>query len=108
MNKVHIKVGDMVSVRCGKDKKKRGRVLAISKREKKAIVQGVMVVSKHVKPRKVGDESGIVKTESALYTCKLQLVCPSCDSATRVGHRINDDGKKIRFCKKCNKEISSK
>ena len=108
MSKLHIKVGDMVAVRCGKDKKKRGRVLAVSKREQKAIVQGVMMVSKHVKPRKVGDESGIIKTESALYACKLQLVCPHCDAATRVGHRFDDNGKKVRFCKKCDKNIISK
>lgn len=107
MNKLHIKVGDMVAVRCGKDKKKRGRVLAVSRIEKKAIVQGVMIVKKHVKPRKVGDDSGVIETESALYACKLQLVCPSCDKATRVRHKIGENGKKIRVCKKCGKEISS-
>lgn len=105
---LNIKVGDQVLVRSGKDKKKRGRVIAISIKEKKAIVSGVMIVSKHVKPRKVGDQSGIVKTESAINCCKLQLVCPNCNSPTRVGHRFSDDGTKFRVCKKCKQDIVKK
>ena len=59
------------------------------------------MVSKHVKPRKAGDPSGIIKTEAAIYASKVQLVCPKCGKATRVGHKIYADGKKDRLCKKC-------
>ena len=105
---LNIKVGDQVLVRSGKDKKKRGRVIAISIKENKAIVSGVMIISKHVKPRKVGDQSGIVKTESAIRCEKLQLICPNCNSPTRVGHRFGDDGVKFRVCKKCKQDIVKK
>lgn len=105
---LNIKVGDQVLVRSGKDRKKRGRVLAISIKENKALVSGVMIVSKHVKARKVGDQSGIVRTESAINCCKLQLVCPNCDSPTRVAHRFDENGTKFRVCKKCRKDIVQK
>ena len=59
------------------------------------------MVSKHVKPRKAGQEGGIVKTESALYACKVQLVCPHCGKSTRIAHKFMEDGKKKRSCKKC-------
>ena len=71
------------------------------KKEDKVIVEGINVVKKHVKPRKAGDPSGIIETEAAIYACKVQLVCPKCGEATRVGHKIYADGKKDRLCKKC-------
>jgi large subunit ribosomal protein L24 len=101
VRKTHVKVGDNVLVLCGKDRGKRGKVLAVSVREKKAIVSGVNVVSKHVKAGKIGDEGGIVRVESALYLCKLQLVCPSCDRAVRASRKFDENGKKQRVCKKC-------
>lgn len=104
-NKIHVRVGDMVCVICGKDKKKRGRVIAVSRSEGKAIVSGVMIISKHVKARKAGDESGIIKTESAIRTCKLQVVCPKCDKSTRIAHSIDENGIKKRICKKCGQEL---
>jgi len=105
VRKCHLRVGDSVLVLCGKDKGKRGKVLALSHRESKAIVSGVMVVSKHVKSKKVDGESGIFKTESAIYSCKLKVVCNNCDCGTRVKYVLND-GKKKRVCKKCDGEIS--
>lgn len=100
-NKVHVKTGDIVSVLSGKDRGKRGKVLAVSPKEGKVMVEGVNIVSKHVKPRRAGEEGGIVKTESAIYSCKVQLVCSKCDKPTRIGHKLNDDGKKCRVCKHC-------
>lgn len=106
--KVHIKVGDMVSVLSGKDKKKRGRVIAVSAREGKALVSGINKVKKHLKARRIGDDTGIVEAEAPIYTCKLQIICPHCDKTTRVERKINDQDIKVRVCKKCKKEISSK
>ena len=99
MSKVHVKTGDEVIVIQGKDRGKKGKVLQVSPSEGKVIVEGVNIVSKHVKPRKMGEAGGIIKAESALYADKVQLICPKCGQATRVGHVI-EDGKKFRVCKK--------
>ena len=99
MSKVHIKTGDEVIVIQGKDRGKKGKVLQVAPSEGKVIVEGVNIVSKHVKPRKMGEAGGIIKAESALYADKVQLICPKCGQPTRVGHII-EDGKKFRVCKK--------
>ena len=100
MSKVHVKTGDTVVVINGKDSGAKGKVMQVSPSEGKVIVQGVNIVSKHVKPRKMGEAGGIIKAESALYADKVQLVCPKCGRPTRVGHMIDDKGKKVRVCKK--------
>ena len=106
MNKVHVRTGDEVIVINGKDRGKKGKVLEVSPSEGKVIVEGVNVVSKHVKPRKMGEQGGIIKAESALYADKVQLVCPKCKQPTRVGHVVETDKdgkkKKYRVCKKEN------
>ncbi len=63
------------------------------------------MVNKHVRPMHQGEQGGIVKAESAMYTSKVMLVCPSCGKATRVGHRFKKSGRKVRVCKKCDKDI---
>ena len=100
MNKVHVRTGDEVIVINGKDRGKKGKVLEVSPSEGKVIVEGVNMVSKHVKPRKMGEQGGIIKAESALYADKVQLVCPKCGQATRVGHE-GAGKEKVRVCKKC-------
>ena len=97
MNKVHVKTGDEVIVINGKDRGKKGKVLEVSPSEGKVIVEGVNVVSKHVKPRKMGEQGGIIKAESALY-------CPDCKKGVRVAHKIEGD-KKIRVCAKCGRKL---
>lgn len=100
MSKVHVKSGDTVEVINGKNRGKQGKVLEVSPKEGKVIVEGVNVVTKHVKPRQMGEPGGLIKAESALYADKVQLVCPKCGKATRVGHE--GTGKdKVRVCKKC-------
>ena len=104
MSKLHIKTGDTVKLLTG-DKQyrgKTGKVLEVSPKEGKVIVEGLNKVKKHVKPRKAGDPSGIIETESAVYACKVQLVCPKCNNAVRVGTKV-EDGKKYRVCKQCGK-----
>lgn len=106
MSKMKIKTGDTVMILTGNDENrgKTGKVLEVSPDEGKVIVEGLNLVSKHVKPRKAGDPSGIIKAESAIYACKVALVCPKCGKQTRVGFTV-EDGKKVRICKKCNKVI---
>ena len=101
---MNIKKGDTVIVISGKDKGKKGKVIKAMPKENKLIVEGVNIVSKHVKPRKMGEAGGIIKAESALYADKVQLICPKCSQPTRVGHAIDGD-KKVRVCKKCNAQF---
>ena len=100
MNKLHVKKGDEVVVINGKDRGTRGKVMEVSPSEGKVIVEGVNLVTKHVKPRRMGEPGGLVKAESALYACKVQLICPKCGRPTRTGSKINDKGQKVRTCKK--------
>lgn len=104
MNKVHVKTGDTVIMLSGRDKGKEGKVIAVSPKEDKVIVEGCNYVTKHVKPRRVGEQGGIAKAESAVYASKVQLVCSSCSKPTRVAHKIEGD-KKVRVCKKCGKSL---
>ncbi|MDO5124263.1 MAG: 50S ribosomal protein L24 [Eubacteriales bacterium] len=105
MNNVHVKTGDTVVVISGKDKGKKGKVLAVSPKEGKIIVEKVNMVSKHVKPRKMGEQGGIVKAESAFYACKAQVYCSHCKKATRVAHKVADNGTKTRVCAKCGEKL---
>ena len=105
MNKVHVKTGDTVVVLSGKDKGKKGKVMAVSPSEGKVIVEKINMVSKHVKPRRMGEPGGIIKAEGAMYASKVQVVCPRCKEPTRVGHKIYEDGSKARTCVKCGEEL---
>lgn len=104
MNKLHVKTGDTVRILSGKDKGKEGKILEVSPSEKKVIVEGLNLVTKHVKPRAMGQQGAIVKAEAPLYACKVMVVCPECGKPTRVGHQVVD-GKKMRSCKKCGKSF---
>ncbi len=105
IKKMHVKTGDTVLILSGKDRGKKGKVLQVSPKEGKVIVEGINIVSKHVKPRKMGEQGGIVKAEGAMYACKVQVVCPRCGKATRVSHKIYEDGTKERICKKCGEAL---
>lgn len=105
IKKVHVKTGDTVVVISGSEKGKKGKVLAVSPKEGKVIIEKVNLVSKHLKPRKMGDQGGIVEAEGAMYASKVQIVCPRCGKATRVAHKILEDGTKERICKKCGESL---
>ena len=104
MNKMSIKKGDEVVVLSGKDKGKQGKVLSVNPEAGKVVVEGVSVATRHQKARRQGEEGGIVKKETPIYACKVMTVCPKCNKATRVAHKIVD-GKKVRVCKHCGAEI---
>jgi large subunit ribosomal protein L24 len=101
VNKLHIRKDDTVVVLSGKDKGKKGKVLETSPKEQKVIVEGINMVTKHVKPRRQGETGGIVKAEGAMYAAKVMVVCPSCGKPTRVAHKVLENGTKKRACKKC-------
>jgi large subunit ribosomal protein L24 len=97
---MNIRKDDKVIVLSGKDKGKEGKVLSAMPKEGKVIVEGVSVASRHMKPRKQGEEGGIVKMETPIYVSKVMVVCPKCGKPTRVAHKL-EGGKSVRVCKKC-------
>ena len=104
MNHLKIKKNDTVVILSGKDKGKQGKVLGTVPKSSKIVAEGINMVTCHVKPRRQGEEGGIVKREAAIYASKVQVVCPKCSKATRVAYEIKD-GKKVRTCKKCGAEL---
>ncbi len=102
---MNVKKDDIVVVLAGKDKGKQGKVLRADPKNGKVVVEGVNVASKHTKPRKQGEEGGILKIETPIYACKVMRVCPKCGKPTRKAHKIQADGTKVTVCKKCGAEI---
>ena len=100
MSKLSVKKGDMVLVIAGKDKNKRAKVLAVSPKTSRVVVEGVNVVSKCKKARSAQEKSTIVKIEAPIDASNVMIVCPECGKATRVAHH-EVNGKKARVCKKC-------
>ena len=105
MNSMNIKKDDKVIVLSGKDKGKTGKVLGTVPSEAKVVVEGINMVTCHIKPRKQGEEGGIIKLETPIYACKVMVVCPKCGKPTRVAHKVGADGKKVRACKHCGAEL---
>ena len=101
---MNIKKGDTVVVLSGKDKGKQGEVLGTVPASLKVVVEGTNMVTCHVKPRRQGEEGGIVKREAAIAACKVQVVCPKCNKGTRISYKITDS-KKTRVCKHCGAEL---
>ena len=101
---MNIKKGDTIVVLSGKDKGKQGKVLGTVPGSLKVVVEGINMVTCHVKPRRQGEEGGITQREAAIYASKVQVVCPKCGKGTRVAYVIKD-GKKARTCKKCGAEL---
>ena len=102
---MNIRRDDIVVVISGKDKGKEGKVLAADPKNGKITVEGVNVATKHQKPRKQGEEGGIIKMETPIYACKVMRVCPKCGKATRAAYKFLEDGSKVRVCKKCGETI---
>lgn len=99
--KLHVKTGDEVMVISGKDKGKTGKVVAVSLKEGKVIVEKINISKKHLKPKRQGEVGNIVDVESPMYASKVMLVCPKCSKATRIAHGVDADGNKKRKCKHC-------
>lgn len=101
---MRIKKGDTVQVLAGNDKGKTGEVLEVIPKDSKVVVKGVNVRKKHIKPRKQGEEGGIIPVECAIDSSKVNVVCPKCGKSTRIEYKIEED-KKVRICKKCGAKI---
>ena len=99
-----IKKGDTVKVLSGNDKGKTGEVLEVMPRTQKVVVKGINMKTKHVKPRRQGEEGGIITREFPIHMCKLSVVCPKCGKAVRIGFEMDKDNK-VRVCKSCGEKI---
>ncbi len=96
-----IKRDDVVVVRKGRDRGKRGKVRQLMVDEGRAVVIDVNVMKKHVKPGQRARQAGIIDIEVPIRLANLALVCDKCGKPTRVGFRLLDDGARARYCKKC-------
>jgi large subunit ribosomal protein L24 len=103
--KLHIKKGDTVMLIAGESKGQKGRVIEVNREKYKALVEGINMVSKHTKPNAKAPQGGIVKKEAPVHISNLMLVDPASGNPTRVGRRLNDKNKLVRFSKKSGEEI---
>jgi large subunit ribosomal protein L24 len=103
--KLHIKKGDTVTVISGNNKGQKGRVLEVLRKTDRAIVEGVNMIKKHTKPNAATPQGGIVEREAPVHISNLMLVDPKTGKPTRVGRKLNDEGKLVRISKKSGEEI---
>lgn len=97
--------GDEIIVIHGKNKGARGKVRQNMPQAEQVVVEGLNIVRKHQRRQGTARQTGIIEVEAPLHKNKVMLICPSCDEPTRVGFRFDDEGKKHRFCKKCDSVI---
>jgi len=102
-----IRKDDTVIVTLGKEKGKRGRVLAVTPAKDGILVERVNLVKRHMKPSKRYQQGGIIENEAPVKISNVMLVCPKCDKPARFGNKVLETGRKVRVCKKC-KEVIDK
>lgn len=103
--KLHIKKGDTVMVIAGNYEGQKGRVLEIIRKTDRAIVEGVNMIKKHTKPNTEHPQGGIVEKEAPIHISNLMLVDPKTGKPTRIGRKLNENGKLVRYSKKSGEEI---
>jgi large subunit ribosomal protein L24 len=97
-----VRRNDNVIVITGKDRGKRGRVLKVLPEKNRLVVEGVNIITRHTKPNPGRNiKGGLIEREAPLHASNVQIVCPECGKATRIGRRILGDGRKVRICRKC-------
>lgn len=100
-----IRKNDQVVVLTGKDRGKRGKVQRVIREDGRLVVEKLNLVKRHSRPTQTSPQGGIVEKEAPMSVSNVQLICPKCNEATRVGHRFASDGKKVRICRKCKDQI---
>ncbi|WP_270167931.1 50S ribosomal protein L24 [Paenibacillus sp. SYP-B4298] len=104
-NKLHVKKDDNVIVITGKDKGKKGRVIAAYPRENRVLVEGVNIVKKHSRPSQQNPQGGIIEQEAPIHVSNVMLIDPKSGKVTRVGYKVLDNGKKVRIARKSGEVI---
>lgn len=107
VKKLHVRKGDTVKVIAGNSKGKTGKVLEVMPAKYRAIVEGVNIVSKHIKPSATNPNGGIEKTEASIHLSNLMVVDPSNGEASRVGRKADENGKLVRYAKKSGEVIKN-
>lgn len=105
MSKFHVKKGDKVQIMAGKDRGKKGKILRTFPAKKRVVVEGANIIKKHVKPTQKSPQGGIVETPGSIHISSVQLICPQCNQPTRIGSKRNEEGKRVRICRKCDGDI---
>lgn len=105
MSSMHVKKGDTVKILSGKDKGKTGEILRSIPQRQRVVVEKCKMVKKAMRPTQQNPQGGITTVEAPLHVSNVMLVCPNCKEATRTSKRVNEQGKKVRVCKKCGKDI---
>ena len=103
--KFHIKKGDLVKVISGESRGQEGKVLEVIVKKDRAIIEGVNMIKKHTKPNSANPEGGIVEQEAPIHISNLMLIDPASKKPTRIGRKLNDKGKLVRYSKKSGEEI---
>lgn len=98
-HKLHVKKDDNVMVITGKDKGKKGRIISVSPRENRVIVEGVNMMKKHAKPTQQNPQGGILNQEAPIHASNVMLLDPKGGKPTRIGYKVLDNGKKVRVAK---------
>lgn len=100
-----IKKNDIVKIKSGKDKGKKGKVLQIFNKEEMVVVEGINMMAKNVRPKKQGEKGQVVRYNAPINISKVMIFCSKCNKPTRTGYQISKEGVKSRICKKCNQTI---
>ncbi len=100
-----VKRDDTVEINTGKDRGKRGQVRSVLVKEQRVVVAGLNIAKRHRRQRTMTESSAIVEIEAPLHVSNVQVVCPSCTKAVRVGFKHLEDGRKVRVCKACREAI---
>lgn len=106
MKKIHVKAGDNVLVLSGKDRGKHGKIIEVDSKDGRVLVEGVNMATKHVKPKNMNQQGGIIHQEASVDASNVMLVCPKCKKPARTGIKTLENGKKARICKKCDEVIN--
>ena len=103
--KMHVKKDDVVQVISGKEIGKRGKILSVDRAKGRVIVEGANMIKKHMKPTQMNPQGGILEREGSIASSNVLLYCNKCRLPVRHGKKIQADGTKIRYCKKCGEAL---
>ena len=101
----HVKKGDTVVILTGKDRGKSGEVIRVFPKKGDALVKGINVITRHMKPSMSNPQGGRIQKEAPIDVCKLMVQCPSCQKPSRMSHVRSMDGRGLRVCKKCHEQL---
>lgn len=102
---MHVKKGDTVVVISGKEKGKKGKILAVNLKKSRVTVEGVSMIKRHTRPNRSLPQGGIIEKEASIHSSNVLPLCSRCNEPTRVGHALLGDGRKVRTCKRCGEHL---